>query len=279
MNPDRIYRQYRDEALAKQITAAEYSTFVAMPFAERYSYRSKEIYSNVIQLAADCANRKGTTPRRFAQPKRVDDGSGTAIVITEEIVVRILESHLFIADLTFENPGVVLETGIAMGLKSNRQVILITQGDLKDLHFDLRNNNILRYNHPGSVEQIADALIAGANAFESDCQLYIKSVSESLSADATLCLNAYGRLCRDSPGQLVSLHRGHSKQIYRSHDTAEFRYESATRELLDRRLLWTDYKVGAVPGGDAYGMHATDLGWAFIEHMWRDLRRMRQHNA
>ena len=48
-------------------------------------------------------------------------------MITEEIVVRILESHLFIADLTFENPGVVLETGIAMGLKSNRQVILITQ--------------------------------------------------------------------------------------------------------------------------------------------------------
>jgi hypothetical protein len=138
MNPDRIYRQYRDEALRQQITAAEYSTFVAMPFADRYSYRSKEIYRNVVQAAADCANRKASTQRKFALPKRVDDGSGTAIVITEEIVVRILESHLFLADLTFENPGVVLETGIAMGLKSNRQIILITQGDLKALHFDLR---------------------------------------------------------------------------------------------------------------------------------------------
>lgn len=279
MNPDRIYRQYRDEALAKQITASEYSTFVAMPFADQYSYHSREIYQDVIQAAAECANRKGSTRHLFAQPKRVDDGSGTAIVITEEIVVRILESHLFIADLTFENPGVVLETGIAMGLKSNRQIILITQGDLKDLHFDLRNNNVMTYNHPGSVEQIADALIAGANAFESDCELYIESVSEFLSADATHCLNAYGRLHRDSPGQAASLHRGYAKNIFGEHDMAEFRYENATRELLNRRLIWTDYKVGAIPGGDAYGMHATDLGWAFIEHMWQDLRRKPAQNT
>lgn len=271
MNPDRIYRQYRDEALAKQITASEYSTFVAMPFADRYSYHSKEIYHKVIQAAADCANQKRSMRRRFAQPKRVDEGSGAAIVITEEIVVRILESHLYVADLTFENPGVVLETGIAMGVKSNRQIILITQGDLKDIHFDLRNNNVMTYNYPGSVEQIAEALIAGANAFESDCALYIESVSESLSADATICLNFYGRLYRDDPKKL--LHRGWANKIFANTEIAEFRYENATRELLTRRLILTKYMVGASPKGDAYGMQATDLGWAFIEHMWEDLRR------
>jgi hypothetical protein len=58
MNPERIYRQYRDEALAKQITALEYSTFVAMPFADRYSYHSAEIYRDVIQAAAERSNQK-----------------------------------------------------------------------------------------------------------------------------------------------------------------------------------------------------------------------------
>ena len=46
----------------------------------------------------------------------------------------------------------------------------------------------------------------------------------------------------------------------------------ATRELRDKDLLWTDYAVGAVPGGDAFGMHATELGWLVIENMWIDLR-------
>jgi hypothetical protein len=30
VNPERIFREYRDDALAKQITAKEYSTFVAI---------------------------------------------------------------------------------------------------------------------------------------------------------------------------------------------------------------------------------------------------------
>jgi hypothetical protein len=105
MNPDRIYRQYRDDALAKQITAAEYSTFVAMPFMDQFSYSATKIYKDVIQGAADRANAIGGTKREFATPRRVDDAPSVAVVITEEIVVQILESHLFLGDLTFENPG------------------------------------------------------------------------------------------------------------------------------------------------------------------------------
>ena len=66
-----------------------------------------------------------------------------AAVITEEIILRILESHIFMADVTFENAGVLLETGIALGTKPNRQIILITQGSHGDLHFDLRNNHVI----------------------------------------------------------------------------------------------------------------------------------------
>ena len=279
MNTDRIYREYKDEALAKQITASEYSTFVAMPFEDRDSYHSREIYTKVIQAAADQANQKNTTKRKFAKPKRIDDENGTAVVITEEIIVRILESHIYIADLTFKNPGVILETGIAMGLNPNKQIILMTQGDLNDLHFDIRNNNVISYNSPDSVDKISSAFISAAESFESNCTLYIESVSKALSADATICLNKYGRLRRDYPDKEVSLHRGFAKSIFNNSDIAEFRYDNAIRELLTRRLIWTDYHAGGVPEGDVYGMHATDIGWPFIEHIWKDLSRQHSQNT
>jgi hypothetical protein len=276
MNPDRIYRQYRDDALAKQITAAEYNTFVAMPFRDSFSYRSKKIYEEVIRGAAKHANKLKKTERQFALPMRIDSEPETAVVITEEIVVKILESHLFIGDLTFGNPGVLLEVGVSFGLKPNKQVILIMQGDLKELHFDIRNNTVICYDQPDAIERIANALIAGANAFESDCELYISSITRTLSADAILCLNWYGRMRRDIPGQMTSLHFG---TIPNNFDGDQNRFQGATRELLSRYLIWTDYNVGGIPGGDEWGMHATELGWAVIEYLWPVLKRPKQENT
>jgi hypothetical protein len=138
---------------------------------------------------------------------------------------------------------------------------------------------VLTYNHPGSLEQIADALIAGANAFESDCKFYIESVSESLSADATFFLKQYGSRQQEKSGREVRLHRGNARQIYDDHNMAEIRYENATRELLSRRLIRTDYRVGTDAENDAYGMQATDLGWAVIGYMWKELRRTLPQNT
>ena len=56
MNPERIYRQYRDDALAKQVTASKYATFVAMPFGDKPSYHANDILRDVIQEAASRAN-------------------------------------------------------------------------------------------------------------------------------------------------------------------------------------------------------------------------------
>lgn len=276
MNPERIYRQYRDDALAKQITASEYNTFVAMPFRDRFSYRSKEIYEELIRGAAKQANKLKMTKRQFALPMRIDDEPGTAVVITEEIIVHILESHLFIGDLTLENPGVLLEVGVSLGLKPNKQVILIMQGDLDDLHFDIRNNRVICYDQSNAIEQIADALIAGANAFESDCQRYIESITRTLSPDAILSLNWYGRMRRDNPGQEPSLHVGTIPEYFKGDQD---RFREATRELLSKNLIWTDYHVGGIPNGDAWGMHATELGWAVIENLWSDLKRPKQENT
>lgn len=271
MNPDIIYSQYRDDALARQATATEYSTFVAMPFRDRFSYRSKNVYAEVIQAAAAKATGLKQTPRPFAVPRRIDDGDGMAVVITEAIVTEILRSHLFIGDLTFANPGVVLEVGIAMGLKSNSQIILITQGDTADLHFDLQHNKVLSYNPEDAVLKIAQAMIGAANAFEANADLMIESIKRVLTPDAVTVLNGYGGLRKRNPGQ--SLHRQVAGLIFNPAEHPFERFEDACRELLSKRLLFTDYKVKAVEAGDTFGMHATELGWIVIERMWPELKR------
>src|SRR5262245_6038214 len=264
MNPYRIYRDEWVQALAIQTVAETYTTFVAMPFHERFSYRSREVLSSVIGASVEEANRRGQALRPFAYPERVDVPMG-ATVITDEIVLCILQSHFFLADLTFENPGVLLETGIAFGTKPNRQIVLITQGPLSELHFDLRNNNVISYSPSGSVTTIADALIAAAKHFEQQVQHYIRSVTQRLSPEAILALNWYGQL--QLRNRSASLHAGYLGPFFEGAD-GRSRFDSATHELREKNLVWTDYAVGAIPGGDAYGMHATELGWAVIENMW-----------
>jgi hypothetical protein len=247
MNPYRIYRDEWARALAAQTTATRYKTFVAMPFQERFSYRSREILCTVIGAAVDEANRRAERPRMFARPERIDMPMGAA-VITEEIVLRILESHFFLADVTFENSGVLLEIGIALGTKPNRQIIIITQGLHGDLHFDLRNNNVISYNPSGSVAEIAEALIAGARYFEGQVQHYVRAVTRQLSPEAILALNWYGRLQREN--RAWSLHAENLGPHFNGTD-GRLRFDTATRELREKDLLWTDYAVGAIPGGDA----------------------------
>jgi hypothetical protein len=276
MNPDRIYREHRDDALARQVTAHEYTTFVAMPFGDRFSYRSRDVFDWAICAAAACATERDEAARPFARPIRADDRAGVAGVITEDIIVDILETHFFVADLTFANPGVLLEAGAALGLKPNGQIILLLQGDPRDLHFDIRNNRVIRYDSDGAVEEIASALIAAARAFEDDRQRYVESVTRSLSPDAILYLNGYAILQKDSPGQGGS---PANLQIGGNLTIGSIRYYDALRELTQRRLLRIDYAPppSATPAlrlAELYFVsHATELAWAVIEHMWPALRR------
>jgi len=270
MNPYRIYRDEWARALSGQSKAEAYASFVAMPFLEHFSYRSRDVLTGVIGAAINEANRRGETKRQFAMPDRVDVPGG-ATPITDAIVQGIIESHFFIGDVTFENPGVLLETGIALGTKPADQIILITQGSYSDLHFDLRNNRVLSYSPGGEVASLASGLIAAATYFEAHVDQQVTSVTKRLSPEAILALNWYGRIQRDH-GPAASLHAGAIGPYFEGPD-GRTRFDGAVRELRDRDLVWTDYKVGAIPGGDAYGIHATELGWLVIEHMWVDLRR------
>lgn len=269
MNPYRIYRDEWGRALAAQAEASSYSTFVAMPFQDTFSYRARGILSKVIARAARQADAARESKRPFAKPARVDRPMGAA-VITEEIVLGILNSHFFIADVTFQNPGVLLEAGIALAIKPVRQIILITQGSPSELHFDLRGNNVLSYSPTGSVSKLAEALLAAARHFEEQLDYYAGSVVKRLSPDAIALLKWYGTIQRQHPG--LSLHSGNMGP-WLAGEGAHQRFEAATRELRDKDLLWTDYRPDATPTSDLHGTHATELGWVVIGKLWPSLRR------
>jgi hypothetical protein len=141
MNVDNIYQTLRDDAFADQFEAKEYSVFVAMPFSNRGGYpeeRIRDLLLRDVHLRANEILLKKNAKRVFAPLHRVDGVSGNAIIITEQIVTNILADHFFVADLTGANYGVVLETGIALALKPNKRIILVTQDDAATLHFDLK---------------------------------------------------------------------------------------------------------------------------------------------
>ena len=169
MNPEIIYTNYRDEALAEKFSADAYSTFVAMPLTDRFSYRPKEILEKVLRRSAKLASEERAGDiKPFLPPDTALDIPGTANVITEDIVRKILVSHFFVADLTGGNAGVLIETGIAMAFKPNSQIILITQNSLDELHFDIKENRALLYNPDGNIDEIKKAFLAAAKHIEDD---------------------------------------------------------------------------------------------------------------
>lgn len=290
MDPNLVYSRHRDDAFASQLVASQYDIFVAMPFRERFSYRSRDVLDQVIKPAAVHANTllartRPKTSRRFGVPHRADDAPQTAQVIDDEIIKKILHSHVTLADLTFANDGVLLEVGAALALKPTTQVVLITQGSPTELHFDIRNNAVIPYSTPAGIDTIAKALAAAAGHFESDRSQYLDGLKHSLSADAVMTMNWLGRLRTGKLGPVASLHDGTLPGFFwepastspnptKADDyipfaiapaTAEktlalMRFKLCTKELLDKRLIWNNYtSQSPAPGTDSWSYRGTRL--------------------
>lgn len=270
MNPDRVWRELARDALAAQVTSPEYRVFVAMPFRNQFSYRGDAVFTDVIEKAIAAANALNP-PRPFATPpERADKLAPTAGEITDDIVEHIMMDHFVIADLTMANHGVLVEVGVALALKSPRQIILISQGDLRDLHFDIKDNRVVTYDRPDGIADITRALVDGARAFEASLDARLMGLRKSLSPAAVYLLNLYGRMRLRQAG--LSLHwAAVAKDMNLSADAAtrEIAFNSAARELLGRGLLLLDYS--AADDGknlDRFGLHATELGLVFIRRTW-----------
>jgi hypothetical protein len=192
----------------------------------------------------------------------------------------ILNSHFFVGDLTGCNFAVVLEAGIALALKPNDRVVLFTQDDTASLHFDLKVTNVNRYSENRLVETVARVLVGAARDFEREADRYIRLLSSQLTPDGISALNIYGRLWKDRKRKKDRLSLWeHLAARYSPRfvdNVGSIAFHQAVRELSGRRLLWTDYKPNVGKGKDAYGVHATKLGWRVIEHLWSHDPQMRE---
>lgn len=268
MNPYRILREDWAQALASQINAEKYSMFVAMPFDEKYSYRSKDILENVICKAALKANEKKEVPRLFDIPKRVDSNLDNAIDINEKLIKDMLFSHIVICDLTNRNVGASIELGIALGSKPVEQIIMISQDQVSEIHFDIKSNNVIQYNLKNpedNISNITKALIKSAQTFESEVDNQIRFITHTLSPDAMMTLEYGGK---DYKENTCTLHEQNLPPLFRNIENGLTRFVLATKELLDKELIWTDHDFLGESGSERFGMHITEFGWAVINREW-----------
>jgi len=281
MNPEIIYTNYRDAALAEMFSAEEYETFVAMPFRDQFSYYPQDILTRVISRAVHQANATAETSlKKFGEPKTALNIPATANVITEDIIKKILFSHIFLADLTGGNAGVLLETGIAMAFKPNSQIILITQEPLENLHFDIRNNRVLSYNPDGNVDALRTAFLFATRSFEDDRKEYVTQVIEKMNIDAIRTIHWYASLYQNpdnEAGQPGLFAPGNMPPFFEGdYGTSQslVMFKLALQELHDRRMLWTDYRAesdGAVER-HTWAAHLTKLGWLVVQNKWPKLK-------
>ena len=103
--------------------------FVIMPFDDEFA----PVYNDFI---------KPTLSEIGYEVKRADDIENQRNIIND-IVERIYNSSLIVADLTTTNPNVFYELGLAHAF--TKPVILITQS-IDEVPFDLRSQRLLEYN-------------------------------------------------------------------------------------------------------------------------------------
>src|SRR4029453_10870299 len=147
---------------------------------------------------------------------------------------------------------------------------LIAQGDLRDLHFDIKDNRVIQYDRPKAVEDIVRALVEGARAFEAALGYGMEVIRRSLSPQAVYLLNLYGRLRKSTPGMSL-----HARTIQDDPNVSiepanrELVFNNASQQLQDRGLLTLDYAVADdQTNPDRFGLHATALGMVFIRQTW-----------
>ena len=108
-----------------------YSVFVLMSFEEKFD----DVYEAFIKPLFE-----ESQVAKFSVD-RADDIHNQQNIM-QDIVTRIEQSHLIVADLTDNNPNVFYELGVAHTL--DRPVILLAQ-DMDDIPFDLRAYRVIIY--------------------------------------------------------------------------------------------------------------------------------------
>lgn len=121
-------RRWLLDASATRRSAPPKTLFVAMPFEDKYD----DTFLTIVTVARVI----GAAARRIDQLGVMGDP-------VQEIKAEIERSHLLVADLSEVRPNVLYELGYADAI--GKRTVLITSSELRDLPFDVRARQVLRY--------------------------------------------------------------------------------------------------------------------------------------
>ena len=125
------------------------SAFLIMPFDEEFDV----VYTGFIKPVLEGSG---------FSVDRADDIESQQNIL-RDVLEKIDQSDLIVADLTSANPNVFYELGLAHALK--KPVILITQS-IDDVPFDLKSYRLLEYStHFGRIERAKELLTGYAEGF------------------------------------------------------------------------------------------------------------------
>jgi nucleoside 2-deoxyribosyltransferase len=126
----------------KQVNAESAVGFVAMSFQPEFA----ELYDRGIMPGIIAAGYQPLRIDRTEHNNRIDD----------EIIAAIKRSRFLVADFTTQRGGIYFEAGYALGL-GLRVIWLVRKDQLKDVHFDNRQYNFIRW-QAGEWEALQRAL-------------------------------------------------------------------------------------------------------------------------
>jgi len=302
MNPRLILRQYENWSWLHQASRDYWKIFVATPYQRSFHPKKKvtghggfdyiEVRDQIIAESLERFSREMTiktldsnvplTRRRAEYHYAADAGEGF-VPITESIVRDILDADLLIADATGHNGGAMVEAGLAMALKDLAHVVVITQDDPEDLHFDLRVNPVVHYSMcsvPDAISNVSVALLRAGSAFFREWMRRLNTIKTLLTPEATWVLNGYGIALHDWKPAPKSRPPGLFFEAF----PGWFYYDrglcnQVIQELLRAQLIWVRYASGAMAyadgkipkdpvKGDEWAAYPTPLGKMYIEMVW-----------
>jgi len=178
-----------------------------MQFKPEKGYDSDKLFS-AISNAINFVNINKDIKRKFAEPQRADQIGDYAHSITDSIVESILHSHFFIADLTNNNPGVLLELGLALAFKRHDSILVINHDDYSKIHFDIKSLNIKKYETLEGLKNYLQKVLPRLAEDEEDAEeRYFSQIRKKLQVDSIVCMVDYAKLyrfadsksCKDQP--------------------------------------------------------------------------------
>jgi hypothetical protein len=206
-----IYERDIDDRMESRGTSSDRKAFVIMPFGEQLDV----LYQWEIAPFLKNGGKEPGDKKYQCTPERADDVRQVGFIICEKICRKIQEADYIVADLTYDNPNVFYELGLAAALR--KEIVPICAGNTvkerqEKLSQELGITKLLPYPRFDMLEERIEDYVwtprGGYADFEQmggDCITILQDSRHTISGSAKYGDQYdFGALCRTAVGTAVA---------------------------------------------------------------------------